>query len=109
MSRAIRRQQAAAPKESTPPNRRRSLGIGSGPRGPARGARPPAQARRRFRIGVPRFIEEIFSELRKVTWPTAAETRYLTMVVIIVSVIVGVALGAVDVFFSWLIDQLLLS
>jgi preprotein translocase SecE subunit len=54
-------------------------------------------------------MSEIWSELRKVTWPTFAETRYLTMVVIVVAVAVGVVLGAVDIFFNWLIDQLLLS
>ena len=106
MSRAIRRQQAAAPKEPSAP-RRRSLIPGG--RGPSRGARPPAQARRRFRLARPAFLDDIFSELKKVTWPSWSETRYLTGVVIVVAVIVGVALGLVDIFFSWLIDQLLLS
>jgi preprotein translocase subunit SecE len=52
-------------------------------------------------------MTEIWSELRKVTWPTRDETAYLTMVVIVVAVIVGVALGVIDVFFNWLIDRLL--
>jgi preprotein translocase subunit SecE len=105
MSRAIRRQQAAAPKETTS---RRSLGIKKPP-APNRGARPPAQEKRRLRLGMPRWLEEIFSELKKVTWPTREETTYLTTVVIIVSVAVGIVLGAVDIFFSWLIDRLLLG
>jgi preprotein translocase subunit SecE len=54
-------------------------------------------------------MTEIWSELRKVTWPTFAETRYLTFVVIVVAVAVGVVLGVVDIFFNWLIDRLLLS
>jgi len=58
---------------------------------------------------VPGWLEEIISELKKVTWPTREETAYLTMVVIIVAVIAGVALGLVDIFFNWLIDNLLLQ
>ena len=42
------------------------------------------------------------------TWPTRQETSYLTMVVIIVSLVVGAMLGVIDIFFSWLIDRLLL-
>ena len=52
-------------------------------------------------------MSEILSELRKVTWPTREETAYLTMVVIVVAIAVGIALGAIDVFFNWLIDRLL--
>jgi preprotein translocase subunit SecE len=77
-----------------------------GPRGPSpnRGAQPHA---RRRRIGVPNWVSEIWSELRKVTWPTRDETAYLTMVVIIVAVVVGVMLGVIDVLFNELIDRLL--
>jgi len=71
---------------------------------PNRGAQ---QQTRKRRIGVPNWVSEIWSELRKVTWPTREETAYLTMVVIIVAVIVGIALGVIDVFFNELIDRLL--
>jgi preprotein translocase SecE subunit len=47
--------------------------------------------------------------LRKVTWPSGAETRYLSTVVILVSLAVGGALGLIDIFFNWLVDRLLLS
>jgi preprotein translocase subunit SecE len=49
------------------------------------------------------------AELKKVTWPTLPETRYLTTVVIIVAVAVGIALGLIDIFFNWLVDRLLLQ
>ncbi len=52
--------------------------------------------------------EDIWSELKKVTWPSCDETRYLTTVVIIVAVAVGLILGGIDIFFNWLIDRLLL-
>jgi preprotein translocase subunit SecE len=53
-------------------------------------------------------MEDITSELKKVTWPTRDETIYLTTVVIIVAVAVGIVLGGIDLFFNWLIDRLLL-
>jgi preprotein translocase SecE subunit len=118
MSRAVRRQQGSRGGGSTggrggaPPSGGDDGGGGRlrpfGPRGPrqTRGIRPQEKRRR---IGMPGWITEIGSELRKVTWPTFAETRYLTMVVIVVAVAVGIVLGAIDVFFNWLIDQLLLS
>lgn len=103
MSRAVRRGQ---PQTTSEHGLRRPLG----PRTPrqTRGARPPAQ-RRGFRLKVPGFLEDIISELKKVTWPTRQETAYLTMVVIIVAVAAGVVLGLVDVLFNWIVDQILLD
>lgn len=103
MSRAIRRQQQAAPKGGAA--KRPSIGLRA-PR-PTRGARPPAQPKRRLRISQPRWLEEIVSELKKVSWPTRDETLYLTTVVVIVAVSVGIVLGGIDIFFNWLIDRLL--
>ena len=111
MSRAVRRQEAKAPKEPRKDAKRglspRSSGGNSGGRD-TRGAKPPA-AKRRMRLKAPNWLEEIISELKKVTWPTREETAYLTMVVIIVAVAAGVVLGVVDIFFNWLIDNLLLQ
>ena len=54
----------------------------------------------------PRFVSDIVSELRKVTWPTFTETRYLTIVVAIVSLTVGIFLGSIDFVFGWTIERL---
>ena len=104
MSRAIRRRQSSAPKDAA------AVKSPLGPRRPqtSRGARPPAQARRRFRLKQPTWLEDIISELKKVSWPSRDETIYLTTVVIIVSVAVGTALGLIDIFFNWMIDRILL-
>jgi len=110
MSRAVRRQQAKEPagqagrggRDSGRPRPPR-IGGGGASQPPGRGARPLA-ARRRFA-----WFEDIIAELKKVTWPTLPETRYLTTVVIIVAVAVGFALGLIDIFFNWLIDRLLLQ
>lgn len=58
---------------------------------------------------MPGWISDIWSELRKVTWPTRDETAYLTMVVIVVAVAVGIVLGAIDVLFNELVDRLLFT
>jgi preprotein translocase subunit SecE len=107
MSRAIRRQQAAGPKTKEGPQRPPRLGSSRAPK-QSRGALPPAQSKRRLRVPKPRWFEDISSELKKVSWPSRDETIYLTTVVIIVALAVGVLLGGVDVFFNWLIDRLLL-
>ena len=104
MSRAVRRQQQNAQKEAAPAK------VGSTrirAQRPTRGIRPAAP-QRRLRLGVPAWVQDIASELRKVTWPTREETIYLTTVVIIVSLTVGAILGGIDIFFNWLIDRLLL-
>lgn len=45
------------------------------------------------------FINEVISELKKVTWPTRNETVKLTAVVIAISVIVGAFIGGLDWLF----------
>lgn len=54
----------------------------------------------------PRAVADVIAELRKVTWPTFSETRYLTIVVAIVAVIMGLFLGGVDLLFGWIIERL---
>jgi preprotein translocase subunit SecE len=46
-----------------------------------------------------RFIREVLAELKKVTWPTRAETIKLTVIVIAISVIVGLFIGGLDMLF----------
>lgn len=43
-----------------------------------------------------KFLAEVSSELKKVTWPTREETMKLTAVVIALSVIVGTFIGGLD-------------
>lgn len=45
------------------------------------------------------FIREVVAELKKVTWPTRAETMKLTAIVIVLSVLVGAFIGALDITF----------
>ena len=54
-----------------------------------------------------RMLGEIISELRRVTWPTREETLRLTMMVIAVSAAIGIFLGAIDIGFARLFEQIL--
>lgn len=48
----------------------------------------------------------IREELKKVTWPTRAETIRLTATVFIISLIVGLYLGIIDVFLAKVLEIL---
>lgn len=63
---------------------------------------------RRGFLRPPRFLADIVSELRKVVWPSREDTTYLTVVVIIVTIITGAILGGIDIGFGRLIDETLL-
>ena len=49
---------------------------------------------------------EIAGELRKVSWPSFAETRAATVAVIVASIISAVLLGLFDVFWQFLTDKI---
>ena len=49
---------------------------------------------------------EIASELRKVSWPSVAETRAATIAVIVASIISAVLLGLFDVLWQFLTDKI---
>ncbi len=52
------------------------------------------------RIASPvQFVREVIAELKKVTWPTRAETMKLTVVVIVLSFAVGAFIGILDITF----------
>lgn len=49
------------------------------------------------------FLAGVNVELRKVVWPTRAETMQTTLVIIFVVLLVGIFLWLVDMFFGWAI------
>jgi preprotein translocase SecE subunit len=75
---------------------------------PRPGTRPPSGPRGLLGLLRPRWAEDIIGELRKVTWPSMADTRYLTIVVILVAASVGLMLAGIDLFFNWFIEHTLL-
>lgn len=52
------------------------------------------------KIPTPGVASEIIEELKKVTWPTKKETMRLTAVVIIVSLIIGIYIGIIDILLA---------
>jgi preprotein translocase subunit SecE len=51
-----------------------------------------------------RFIGDIIAELRKVVWLTKREAAYLTFLVLLVTITMGLILGAFDYGFTRLVD-----
>jgi preprotein translocase SecE subunit len=56
-----------------------------------------------------KFITGIWAELKKVVWLSRKEVTYLTTLVLIVAIIAGAFLWAVDLGFTTLVDKLLLK
>ncbi len=53
-----------------------------------------------------RYFDEVFSELRKVSWPTREQVRNLTVLVFAISFVVGLYITLLDQFFRGLIGLL---
>ncbi len=100
-NRALRRQQTREPK----PKQGAKRAIPStGPRPPSR----PSSSGGGILSWRPRFIIDIISELRKVVWPERGDVVHLTIVVVIVTRLLGALLGAIDIGVGWIIDEVLL-
>ncbi len=56
-----------------------------------------------------KFFSDTIAELKKVVWLTRREAVYLTALVLIVAVIVGIVLGAIDYGFTNLVDKLFIG
>ena len=53
---------------------------------------------------IQRYFSETSGELRKVSWPSWAEARQLTILVIIVMIVMGIFLGLVDLLANRLLN-----
>jgi preprotein translocase SecE subunit len=69
----------------------------------------PAPVRAGGSGGVVRFAQECWSELRKVTWPERDTVVRLTVVVLVVSAIVGLYILGSDQVFSFVVNRVLLG
>ena len=49
------------------------------------------------------FIKESWSELKKVSWPTRLQVRNLTILVFVVSFVVGLYITVADTMFDYVI------
>ena len=105
MNRALRRQQLKEPKAGAKarPGAQRAI--------PRTGPTPGVSARPRTGLSkyVPRFLSEVISELRKVVWPSRDDIVHLTVVICILTIIIGAILGLIDIAFGRIIDEILLD
>jgi preprotein translocase subunit SecE len=53
-----------------------------------------------------RYFDEVWSELRKVSWPTRDQVRNLTVLVFVISFVVGVYITILDTVFRGFISAL---
>lgn len=54
------------------------------------------------------YFAEIINELKKVVWLSRREIVYLTGLVLIVTIVTGIVLGALDYGFTQLVDKVFL-
>ena len=101
-NRAVRRQKAREPKPKRGGAQRALPSTGTRPQG-----RPSSGGG--LLSWRPQFIVDIITELRKVVWPERGDVVHLTIVVVIVTIMIGAFLGAIDIGFGWLIDRTLLN
>ena len=47
------------------------------------------------------LFTDLFSELKKVSWPTREETIRLTLVVVLISLIIGFYIGIIDFLLAY--------
>jgi len=57
--------------------------------------------------GVIEYLKEVKLELTKVTWPKKQQIIKLTLIVFIISAVVGVYVGALDYAFTKLLEFLI--
>ncbi len=100
-NRALRRQRTREPKSKQGAAKRAIPSTG-----PSRKSSPSSGGILSWR---PQFLVDIITELRKVVWPSRPDVIHLTVVVVIVTLILGAVLGAIDIGFGWIIDEALLN
>lgn len=97
------------------PRRRRGQRTSSGGGQPTAQPRPRQQARSEKAGSVTksvqesrsrRYVGEVVTELRKVTWPNRAQLFQATAVVLVFVAVVAIYLGVVDFLMSGLVDLL---
>ena len=73
---------------------------------PVRERREPTTRPKGERTTPAQFFREVVSEMKKVAWPTRAETMRLSLIVFVAIVILGAFIFAIDLGFGQLTDFL---
>jgi preprotein translocase subunit SecE len=56
-----------------------------------------------------KYLSEVSEEVKKVTWPSRQQTIDMTILVVGVSLIIGIYIGALDFIFQELLAKVLLG
>ncbi len=72
-----------------------------------RGARKKRGPKKQ-RVTVSQFLTEVRAEMKKVTWPTRDEVVSYTIVVLVTVVLMGGLVYFADLFFVWLVNEVIL-
>lgn len=67
---------------------------------------PPTTKAKKSRFSA---VGDVVGELRKVVWPTRREATRLSILVLIVCLVVGIVLGAIDYGFAELVTKVFLG
>jgi preprotein translocase subunit SecE len=54
-------------------------------------------------------VSDVIAELRKVVWLSRKEAAYLTLIVLIVTIVAAAGLGLIDYGFTRMVDQVFLG
>ena len=52
---------------------------------------------------VQQFVEDVQTEMKRVTWPDREQLRNATVVVLIFSILIAIVIGLMDTLFSWFV------
>ena len=65
-----------------------------------------ATAKKNIFVRMKNYFKELFSEIKKITWPTPKQTLHNTLVVIGAMVLVGIFVFLLDTAFSEVVELL---
>ena len=59
-----------------------------------------------FFSGISKFFRDVFSEVKKITWPSRKQVVNNTIIVIIAIIIIGAVIAGFDAVLGWIVNHL---
>lgn len=56
-----------------------------------------------------KYFQDTRAELRRVTWPTRDETKNLTSIIVVVTLLMAFFLGSLDYIFQWVVAGIIVG
>ena len=54
------------------------------------------------------YLKDTQTELKHVSWPTRRQAVVFTVVVVVLSILIAAYLGALDVVFTWVVENFII-